>query len=127
MEVHQELRKGFLEVVYQDALAVEFAYRSIPFEREKLLRIHYKGGALPSTYKTDFVCFETLLVECKAQQSIGGVEDAQVLNYLRITGLNRAILLNFGTSSLQYKHLLFSPQKTASICVNLRTLLYYNS
>jgi GxxExxY protein len=117
MEVHRELRHGFLEAVYQDALAVEFAMRKIPFEREKLLPIRYKGGTLPSVYKADFVCFGSLLVECKALTKIGAVEDSQVLNYLRITGLPRGLLLNFGTPSLGYKRLIFSSEK---ICANLR-------
>jgi len=108
MEVHRELRHGFLEAVYQDALAVEFASRQIPFEREKMLRVSYKGEVLPSFYKADFVCFGSVLVECKALQSLGGVEAAQVLNYLRITGLPRAVLLNFGNRSLEYKRLIFT-------------------
>lgn len=117
MEVHRELRNGFLEIVYQDALAVEFTNRRIPFEREKLLQVHYKGGILPSFYKADFVCFGSLLVECKALQAVGGAEEAQVLNYLRITGLTRALLLNFGTRSLEYKRLIFTQDK---ICAYLR-------
>jgi GxxExxY protein len=117
MEVHGELGHGFLEAVYQDALAVEFASRQIPFEREKPLRVSYKGGTLPSTYKADFICFGAVLVECKALQAIGSAEESQILNYLRITGLLRAVLLNFGTRSLGYKRLIFSSQK---ICVNLR-------
>jgi GxxExxY protein len=115
MEVHRELRHGFLESVYQDALAVEFALQQIPFEREKLLRV--SCGILPSFYKADFVCFGSVLVECKALQAVGGVEEAQVLNYLRIIGLPRAVLLNFGMRSLEYKHLIFTPDR---ICANLR-------
>jgi GxxExxY protein len=111
MAVHRELRHGFLEAVYQDALAVELAARSICFEREKLLQIRYKGGFLPSCYKADFVCFGSVLVECKALARIGGAESAQVLNYLRITGLSRAVLLNFGSPSLEYKRLIFTVEK----------------
>ncbi len=117
MEVHRELRNGFLEAIYQDALAVEFTNRSIPFEREKLLQVRYKGGILPSFYKADFVCFGSLLVECKALQKLSGTEEAQVLNYLRITGLSRALLLNFGAPSLESKRLILTPEKTR---VNLR-------
>ena len=117
MEVHRELGHGFLEAVYQDAFAVELASRQIPFEREKPLQITYKCGILPSTYKADFVCFGSVLVECKALPSIGGIEESQVLNYLRITGLSRALILNFGTRSLVCKRLVFSSEK---ICVNLR-------
>jgi GxxExxY protein len=109
MEVHRELRHGFLEAVYQDALAVEFASQGIPFERELRLEIKYKGGILASFYKADFVCFGSVLVECKALGAVGGVDEAQVLNYLRITGLSRGILLNFGTRSLDYKRLIFTP------------------
>ena len=117
MEVHRELGRGFLEAVYRDALAVEFTLQRIAFEREKLLQVSYKGGMLPSFYKADFVCFGSVLVECKALQAISGVEEAQVLNYLRITGLPRAVLLNIGTRSLEYKCLVFTPDR---ICVNLR-------
>lgn len=108
MKVHRELRCGLLEAVYQDALEVEFRLRGIPFEREKLLRVHYKGQVLNSCYQADFLCYGGVMVECKALSPMGGVEDAQVINYLRITGLERAVLLNFGTPSLQYKRLVLT-------------------
>lgn len=114
MEVHRELHNGFLEAVYQDALAVEFVLRNIPFVKEKLLEVIYKGRTLPSFYKADFVCFNGVLVECKALSQMGGIEEAQVLNYLRITGLTRALLINFGNRSLQYKRLVFTPPRNLS-------------
>lgn len=112
MEVHRELRHGLNEILYKDALAVEFTMQGIPFEREKLLTVIYKGGILPSLFKADFICFGTLLRECKALQAMGGAEDAQVLNYLRITRLSRGLLLNFGTRSLEYKRLILTVEKT---------------
>jgi len=72
MEVHRELGHGFLEAVYQDALAVEFGLRQVPFNREVVLPVFYKGGKLPSSYRADFVCFGEVLVEIKA---LGRAED----------------------------------------------------
>jgi GxxExxY protein len=108
MEVHRELHHGFVEPIYQDAFAVELNLRRIPFERERPLQVFYNGGILPSTYKADFVCFGTLLVECNALPAIGHLEEGQVLNYLRITRLMRAVLLNFGTRSFTYKRLILT-------------------
>jgi GxxExxY protein len=113
MEVHRELRHGFVEPIYQDASAVELTLRRIPFEREKRLNVYYEGGILPSTYKADFVCFGSLLVECKAIPAIGPMEEAQVLNYLRITRLTRAVILNFKTRLLTYKRLILTPEESA--------------
>jgi GxxExxY protein len=108
MEVYRELGSGFLEAVYQDALAAELAGQNISFEREKLLQVHYKGRILPSYYRADFVCFGNLLIECKALTALTGIESAQILNYLRITRLQRAVFLNFGTPTLQYKRLVLT-------------------
>jgi len=108
MEVHRELGQGFLEVVYQDALAVELTRATIPFEREKLLQVRYKGGLLPSFYKADFLCFGSVLVECKAIKQIGKPEMAQTLNYLRVTRLDRALIVNFSAASLEYKRLVLT-------------------
>jgi len=121
MEVHRELGAGFLEVVYQDALAVELDSRKIPFEREKLLQVRYKGGLLPSFYEADFVCFGSLIVECKAISQIGNPETAQGLNYLKVTGLERAIIINFARPSLDIKRLALSAKK---ICGNLLNLWF---
>lgn len=105
MEVHRELGPGFLEAVYQEALALELAQRGIQFERERQLPVLYKGQILAASYRADFVCSDTIIVECKALTGLGNVEIAQVLNYLKATSLERALLLNFGALSLQYKRL----------------------
>jgi len=120
MDVHSELGRGFLEAVYQDALAVEFTLRSIPFEREKLLQIRYKGDVLPSFYKADFVCFGTVLVECKAISQIGNPEIAQTLNYLKATGLGRALVINFAPASLETKRLVLNHSEICENPSNLR-------
>ena len=108
MEVHRILGHGFLEAVYQEALAEEFTIRGIPFLREVELPVTYKGRQLKTLYRADFICFERVLVELKALEKIGGTERAQVLNYLKATGINRAMLLNFGSSSLQHERLVFN-------------------
>lgn len=110
MEVHRELGPGFLEAVYQDAFAVELARLNIPFEREKLLQVRYKGGLLPRFYKADFVCFGGVLVECKAIGQIGKPEMAQTLNYLKVTRSERALIVNFAPPSLEYRRLILTQE-----------------
>ena len=114
MEAHRELGFGFLEAVYQDALAAELGSRQIPFEREVTLPVFYKGQKLPSSYRADFICFDEVLVEIKALGRLTGVEEAQTINYLKITGLSRALLLNFGARSLEYKRLVFTHTKPSA-------------
>lgn len=109
MEVHRELGCGFLEPVYQQSVAIELMARSIPFRREVKLPVRYKGQLLDTEYRADFVCFEAVLVELKALARLSNVEQAQVLNYLKATGLDVALLLNFGAPSLEWQRLVPSP------------------
>ena len=107
MEVHRQLGPRFLEAVYQEALAMEFADRGLPFQREQELPIYYKGRRLPCKYRADFVCYEDILVELKALQSLTGNDEAQVLNYLKATRMERGLLFNFGRPSLEFKRFIF--------------------
>jgi len=109
MEVHRELGHGFLEVVYQTALALEFTERGIPFQAEVSLPIRYKNRLLACSYRADFICFENVLVETKAISQITNTDRAQVINALKATGLTRALLVNFGAARLEYERLVFDP------------------
>lgn len=105
MEVHRELGPGFLERVYQEALAIEFEERAIPYRREPELPIDYKGRPLKTKYNADFLCMDEVVVETKAQSGLTGTDEAQLLHYLKATGYHVGLLLNFGTPSLQFKRM----------------------
>ncbi|MBK7481585.1 MAG: GxxExxY protein [Flavobacteriales bacterium] len=110
MEVHTELGAGFLESVYQDALACEFKKRGIPFAMEVELPIHYKGERLTTFFRADFICYADVIVELKALKTLSGVEESQLLNYLKATGIQRGLLLNFGSPRLEVKRMVFTPR-----------------
>ena len=104
--VHKELGCGFLERVYQDALEMEFLERCIPYEREKEIRIMYKGKPLGDPYRADFVCYGNIIVELKAVSETTGVHRAQILNYLKATKMKLGILANFGERFLAPERIL---------------------
>jgi GxxExxY protein len=103
MAVHQELGRGFLEAVYQEALMREMSAANIPFLREVDLPIFYKGNPLTIHYRADFVCFSSVIVELKALSCLGGVERSQIINYLKATNYEVGLLLNFGAESLEFE------------------------
>jgi GxxExxY protein len=108
MEVHTQLGCGFLEPVYQEALAVELAQRRIPFQREPKCPISYKGCTLEAHYRPDFICFEAVIVELKALGRLSSIEESQVINYLKVTGYHTGLLLNFGNRSLEKRRFALS-------------------
>jgi len=100
MKVHSELGPGFTEKVYQEALAIEFAERGIPFVREKEIHAIYKGIVLDGTFIPDFICDDKIIVELKAVKELDDVNRSQAINYAKIAGCNLSLLINFGESSL---------------------------
>ena len=113
MTVHRTLGHGFLEAVYQEALEHEFMACNTPYEREFPLPIYYRSKILQTSYRADFLCYGSVLVELKALQKLSGTEEAQVINYLKASGLEKAMLINFGVPSLEYKRLILSLRKSA--------------
>ncbi|MDR1895322.1 MAG: GxxExxY protein [Prevotellaceae bacterium] len=107
MEVHRVLGCGFLEAIYQEAMEKEFMYRKMPYKREKKLEIYYKEELLSQFYVADFICYDKIVVELKALNTISSLEEAQMLNYLKATNFKVGILLNFGERSLVYKRLVY--------------------
>ena len=107
MEVHRELGCGFLEAVYQEALDREFGLQNIPFKPQPVVEIKYKGKPLEKKYQPDFVCYNEIIVEIKALFSLTGNEEAQLINYLKATGFEIGLLINFGSKSLEYKRMVY--------------------
>ncbi|HJW43779.1 MAG TPA: GxxExxY protein [Geothrix sp.] len=97
IDVHRHLGAGFLESVYAEALARELEARDIPFEREVSLEIMYRGKPLSKRFQADLVARDVLIVELKAVAKLGLLERAQVVNYLKATGLHVGLLINFGS------------------------------
>lgn len=105
MEVHKVIGTGFTEPVYQDALEIEFKLREIPYEREKVFNLEYKGYKLDKTFRADFVCYGSIIVELKALYSFENEHLAQVYNYLKASGMKLGLLINFGRDSLMYERI----------------------
>lgn len=104
MEVHRELKSGFLESVYEEALMMEFEEKNIAYQNQVPLVIHYKGNILEKKFRADFLCFDQIVLDIKHQKSLTDLDTAQILNYLRITDKKVGLLINFGNSQkLEWK------------------------
>lgn len=104
-EVHSILGCGFLEGVYQEALAYEFRLRNIHSKSEPVFDVVYKDKLLSKIYKPDFTVEDKIIIEIKALTKITNIEMAQVINYLKVTGYKLGILINFGTTRLEFKRI----------------------
>ena len=96
-DVYREMGCGFLESVYQECLEKELGKRGIPFVAQQELQLTYKGEPLQQTYRPDLICYGQIIVELKAVKDIAPEHKAQVINYLKATGIKLGLLVNFGT------------------------------
>lgn len=114
MEVHTQLGCGFLEAVYQEALEIELATRKIPYTPQKEITIAYKGKPLKKTYVADLIAYDKIIVELKALDHLTGREEAQLINYLKVTGMIVGVLFNFGGRQLEWFRRANSREKPGS-------------
>ena len=110
MEVHNVLGPGFLEAVYQSALEKEFGLRGIPFESKVKLPISYKDELI-GVYEADLIVGGKIIVELKSISKLNSAHEAQAIHYLTATGLQLAILINFGVGSLDYQRVVKSEKQ----------------
>lgn len=112
MEVYNELGNGFLESVYQEGMEIESRKQNLPFVSQKILKIKYKGFTLNKEFNADLVYFENIIVEIKALERLSGKEEAQIINYLKATGLKLGLLINFGSNKkLEWKRFVYDSAK----------------
>lgn len=107
MEVHNNLGAGFLEIVYKDALEWEFKKAGIPYEREKMYEVNYKGIILPHKFYADFVVYDKIILEIKAVSGFADKFIAQAINYLKVSNNQLALIVNFGELKLNYKRIVY--------------------
>ena len=108
LEVREILGIGFLEAVYQEALELELSAVGIPFVAQAELKLLYKRQSLRKAYTADFVCYDKIIVEIKALDSMTTRKDAQIPNYLKATGYRLGLLINFGSGgTLEWKRCIF--------------------
>jgi GxxExxY protein len=106
MKVHTKLGRGYKEIIYKDALEIELKRNNIPYEREKKFKVFYDGIELKRKFIADFVVFEKIILEIKAMSSITDSSVYQTLNYIKVAGLQLALLFAFGSTSLLHRRVI---------------------
>jgi GxxExxY protein len=100
IKIHRKLGPGFLESVYQNALAFELEKAGIPFEREKALPVQYEDVRLKIGFRCDFLVDRRLILECKAAKTLTRIDQSQLLNYLKVSNLKIGLIINFNVPKL---------------------------
>ena len=102
IEVHRHLGPGLLESAYEHCVAHELGLRGLRFERQQAVPLQYKGTSLDCGYRLDLVVEDALVVEVKCVDRLLPIHEAQLLTYLRLTGLQTGLLVNFRASVLKH-------------------------
>jgi GxxExxY protein len=124
MEVYNTLGRGMSELIYQEALAMEMNEREMTFEREKQLRLYYKGALMEKTFYADFM-YKDIIIELKSADSICSDHRAQLYNYMRITKKYKGLLLNFGEKKLRAERYLYLPEDDNFILLTQENYMHY--
>lgn len=124
MEVYNILGRGMAEPIYQEALCKEMLLRGMAVEREKVLKLMYKGDYLEKTYKADMV-YNGIIIELKSVEAITSDHRAQLFNYMRITQHERGLLFNFGEKNLHTERYLYIPEFDDFVLLNQDNYMDY--
>ena len=124
MEIHKTLGRGTAEQVYQEAFALEMSLRGMHVEREKELRLHYKGILMEKSYFADFF-YKNIIIEFKSVEEITSDHRAQLMNYMRIAQQERGILFNFGERKLYAERYLYLPDEDDFVLLNQDNYKWY--
>lgn len=114
MEVHRYLGHGFLEPVYQEALEIELKEHGIPYVAQQEIPVFYKGRRLIKSYVADFIAYNQIIIEIKALPRLSPHEVSQIINYLKASGLELGLLINFGATSLEWKRMVLTKRENES-------------
>ena len=106
MKIHRKLGMGFKEAVYKDALEIELQNANIPYDREKTFKVEYEDVVLRHTFDADFFVYKSIILEIKASSLIHADAFRQTLNYLKSSQIQLGILINFGTTKLQFQRII---------------------